>query len=252
MQNRKQRFRKRISKRRENFVGGIILVIIGAILFARQSGVEFPSWLFTWPMILIIVGIFVGIKTSFRDFGWVFLIGGGVFFLLDRMEAFPMREYLLPIVVVSAGLLVLFGAFFARSRASQAEDSAATIADGTSVPHVRHGTTEEVMEVVSIFGSTKRVVLSKSFKGGEIISVFGSSEINLTNADFEGKLVLEIVQVFGGTKLIIPPHWEVHAKTATVFGGIEDKRSIPVGSNPEKVLVLEGTTFFGGVIIASY
>ena len=247
-----QRFRRRISKRRENFIGGIILLVIGGILFARQTGVEFPSWLFTWPMILIIVGLFVGLKTNFRDFGWVFLIGGGTFFLLDKMEAFPVREYILPIIVLGAGLLVLLGAFFTRSKVGQTEDPIATMAEGTPLPYVPNGTTDEVLEVVSIFGSTKRVVLSKAFKGGEIISVFGSSEINLTNADFAGKLVLEVVQVFGGTKLIIPPHWEVHSKTATVFGGIEDKRSIPTTSNPEKVLILEGTTFFGGVTIASY
>src|SRR5687767_9962010 len=106
MRDMEQRFRRRVSKRRESFIGGMILLVVGAVLFARQAGVEFPSWLFTWPMILIIVGIFVGIKTNFRDFGWVFLVGGGTFFLLDKMEAFPAREYILPIVVIAAGLLV--------------------------------------------------------------------------------------------------------------------------------------------------
>ena len=250
MRTTEQRFRKRLSKRRENLIGGIILLVIGSILLARQVGVDLPTWLFTWPMILIIVGIFVGIKTKFRDFGWVFLVGGGAFFLLDKIQNIPWREFTLPIIVIGAGVLVLFGAFFTRSKIGQNEDPSTS--DGTPVQNIPHGTTEEVMEVVSIFASTKRVVLSKAFKGGEVISVFGSSEINLTNADFSGTLVLEIVQVFGGTKLIIPPHWEVHSKTATVFGGIEDKRSIPVGSNSEKVVVLEGVTFFGGVTIASY
>ena len=251
MRTTEQRFRRRLSKRRENFVGGIILLVIGSILFARQVGVGLPPWLFTWPMILIIVGIFVGIKTKFRDLGWVFLVGGGVFFLLDKIQVMPWREYTLPLIIIGAGLLVLFGAFFTRSKIGQNENLVAT-SDDTPVQNIPHGTTEEVMEVVSIFGSTKRVVLSKAFKGGEIISVFGSSEINLTNADFSGTLALEVVQIFGGTKLIIPPHWEVQSKTATVFGGVEDKRSIPVGSNSEKVVVLEGVTLFGGVTIASH
>ena len=76
MRNREQRFRKRLSKRSENFIGGIILLAIGGILLARQVGADLPSWLFTWPMILIVVGLFVAIKTNFRDFGWIFLIGG--------------------------------------------------------------------------------------------------------------------------------------------------------------------------------
>ena len=250
MENRAQRFRNRISRRRENALGGIILLGIGGLLLAREVGAELPKWLFTWPMILVVVGLFVGVKTQFRDFGWLILIGIGVFFLLDRMQEIPVREYLLPAIVILAGIVILFGALFRKSPPK--EDPVVDEA-GRPAPYIPGGTTEEVMEVVSVFGSAKRVVLSKNFKGGEVVSVFGSSEINLTNADFQGKLVLEIVQIFGGTKLVIPPHWEVQAKTAAVFGGIEDKRTLQQGTpNPEKVVILEGVTFFGGVTIASY
>lgn len=227
---------------------------IGGVLLARQAGVDLPHWLFTWPMILITVGIFVGIKTRFRDFGWLLLTGVGVFFLVDKMQDISIREYILPIIVIGAGLIVLLGAIFRKPSPVTNEDSTTGIAgtEGITRQNIADATTEDVMEVISIFGSAKRVVLSKNFKGGEVISIFGSSEINLTNADFTGKLVLEVVQVFGGTKIIIPPHWEVQSKTAAIFGGIEDKRSIQGASNPEKILVLEGTTFFGGVTISSY
>ena len=250
MDNRSERFRSRISKRRENAMGGIILLIIGTLLLARRAGADLPAWLFTWPMILIVVGLFVGVKTRFRDFGWLILIGIGAFFLLDRIQDLPVREYILPAIVIAAGLIVLFGVFFKKP--TSGNDSPLSI-EGKPIPGIPDGTTDDVMEVISVFSSAKRVVLSKNFKGGEVISVFGSSEINLTNADFNGKLVLEIVQIFGGTKLIIPPHWEVQSKTAAIFGGIDDKRSIQQGTgNPEKIVILEGVTLFGGVTIASY
>lgn len=251
MRNREDRFKRRLSKRRENITGGIILLGIGGLLLARQVGAELPPWLFTWPMILIIVGLFVGAKTHFRDFGWLILIGIGVFFLLDRMQELPIREFIWPIIIIGAGLIVLLSGFFRKPREETSEDSTPN-PDGSVKVRNPHGTTEDIMEVISIFGSAKRVVLSKNFLGGEVVSIFGSSEINLTNADFSGKLVLEVVQIFGGTKLIIPPHWEVQSKTAAIFGGIEDKRSLQGTGNPEKILILEGTTIFGGVTISSY
>ena len=252
MEGREQRFKNRISKRRENITGGFIILGIGGFLLARQVGAELPSWLFTWPMILVIVGLFVGAKTQFRDFGWLILIGIGVFFLLDKMPDIPIREFLLPVGIITVGLVMLLSGFFKKTSSPEQGDST-LVADQNAVPLNSDATSDDIMEVVSVFGSAKRVVFSKNFKGGEVVSIFGSSEINLTNADFNGRLVLEIVQIFGGTKLIIPPHWEVHAKTAAVFGGIEDKRSIQQGTtNPEKVLVLDGVTIFGGVTIASY
>ncbi|MGZ5134345.1 MAG: LiaF transmembrane domain-containing protein [Flavitalea sp.] len=252
MEGREPRFKNRISKRRENITGGLILLGIGGVLLARQVGADLPSWLFTWPMILIIVGLFVGAKTQFRDFGWLILIGIGVFFLLDKMQDIPIREFILPIGIITVGLIILSSGLFKKSRNKEDGDTT-LIADQDRVQINSDATSDDIMEVVSVFGSAKRVVFSKNFKGGEVVSIFGSSEINLTNADFNGRLVLEIVQIFGGTKLIIPPHWEVHSKTAAVFGGIEDKRSIQQGTtNPEKVLVLDGVTIFGGVTIASY
>jgi predicted membrane protein len=250
MHNREHRLRNRLSKRRENIIGGIILLGIGGILLARQAGVNLPSWLFTWPMILIIVGVFVGIKTHFKDFGWLLLIGIGTFFLVDKMPNVEIREFILPIIVISAGLIVLLGGIFRKPKGLSNDNSQT---QGDTLITANAGTTaENIMEVVSIFGSAKRVVLSKNFKGGEIISIFGSSEVNLTNADFTGTLVLEVVQIFGGTKLIIPPHWEVQSQTATIFGGIEDKRAIQAGGDTPKILVLDGATIFGGVTISSY
>ena len=251
MSNREHRLRHRVSKRRENIIGGIILLGIGGILLARQAGVDLPWWLFTWPMILIVVGVFVGIKTHFKDFGWLLLIGIGTFFLVDKMPNVEIKEYILPVIVISAGLIILLGGIFRKPR-NLSNDASSQIEGDKVIPANSGATAENIMEVVSIFGSAKRVVLSKNFKGGEIISIFGSSEINLTNADFTGTLVLEVVQIFGGTKLIIPPHWEVQSQTATIFGGIEDKRSIQAGGDSPKILVIDGATIFGGVTISSY
>jgi hypothetical protein len=71
-------------------------------------------------------------------------------------------------------------------------------------------------------------------------------------ADFEGRVVLEVTQILGGTKLIIPAHWEVQPEMLAVMGGIEDKRQVHNGIASDKVLILKGTSVLGGIEIKSY
>jgi predicted membrane protein len=109
------------------------------------------------------------------------------------------------------------------------------------------------LDTVSVFGSVKKTVLSKNFRGGEIVNVFGGAELDFTQADINGKVIIDITQIFGGVKMIVPPHWQVVPDIAAVFAGIEDKRmksTASVGS--EKVLVLKGVSIFAGVDIRSY
>src|SRR5690606_6223030 len=82
---------------------------------------------------------------------------------------------------------------------------------------------EDRIESVSIFGGVKKNIVSKNFRGGEIVNFFGGSEINLIQADINGRINLEVVQVFGGTKIIVPANWTIHSEMVAIFGGIEDK-----------------------------
>ena len=82
----------------------------------------------------------------------------------------------------------------------------------------------------------------------------GGAEINLINADIVEKAVLDVTQIFGGTKLIVPSNWNVVSEMTAVLGGIEDRREITQSSIEEgkKVLVLKGTSIFAGIDIRSY
>ena len=66
------------------------------------------------------------------------------------------------------------------------------------------------------------------------------------------KLII-IIAVFGGVKLIVPPHWEIKSSLDSVFGSVEDKRTIYKDVNSEgKILVLKGAAVFGGIEIKSF
>jgi hypothetical protein len=71
-------------------------------------------------------------------------------------------------------------------------------------------------------------------------------------SDIHGRVHLEVVQVFGGTKIIVPANWSVHSEMVAIFGGIEDKRPPQLNAAPDKVLVIQGTSIFGGIDIKSF
>jgi len=108
------------------------------------------------------------------------------------------------------------------------------------------------VEAVTVFGNIKKRVYSKNFKGGDVVSIFGGAEIDLTQADFNGTASIEMTQIFSGAKLIIPPHWQIRSEMIAIFGGIEDKRPPQTHYDENKVLILNGTTFCGGLEIKSY
>ena len=100
-------------KRSGNLIIGIALLVVGSLLFAREFGADLPNWFFRWELILVVVGISIGLKSGFRDFGWIAVTGLGLFFLSD--DIFPgwnATRFLVP-----AGLLAL-GAFIILNRLS--------------------------------------------------------------------------------------------------------------------------------------
>ncbi|HWY34333.1 MAG TPA: DUF5668 domain-containing protein, partial [Nitrosopumilaceae archaeon] len=105
--NRFDEYKKRSKKGK--IVGGILIVIIGAAMLAREIGVFFPDWLFSWQMLLIVIGLFIGIKHSFRNFAWaILMLIGGAFLLEDFIPDMHIRIYFWPLLIIGIGLLMIF------------------------------------------------------------------------------------------------------------------------------------------------
>src|ERR1044071_2392057 len=60
---------------------GALLLLIGGVALAKSLGVIMPGWLFTWQMLLIVIGLFIGLKKGFRGGWFVPVIIGGAFLL---------------------------------------------------------------------------------------------------------------------------------------------------------------------------
>src|SRR5690606_13260274 len=90
-------------------IAGLIVIIVGIILLLRQSGYDFPAWLFTWPMILIIIGLISGAKHRFRNIGWLVMVFVGGIFLADEINpAMQISHYGWPILIICCGIWMIF------------------------------------------------------------------------------------------------------------------------------------------------
>ncbi len=234
--------------RRGRALGGLIVVVVGTVLLAKQVGVDFPYWFFSWPMLLIAIGVYLGFRHSFRNLGWLFPTAiGSVFLISDIIPELELKQFVWPIIIICIGLVMIFRP---RGRNRGAEYWKQRYNQGNNSEYLSNN----AFETVTIFGGDKKQIISKDFKGGESVCAFGGVEINLTQSDIIGTAEIEVVQMFGGTKIIVPPHWKVQSdELVCIFGSLEDKRQVAGSTvDPTKTLVIKGTCIFGGIDLRSF
>jgi predicted membrane protein len=181
--------------------------------------------------------------------------------LADReLPELNFHDYLVPVLIIAVGALFIVRPRSARWNyrnriAGEWKDKWSSNTDSWQAASSQ--TTSDSVDYInstSIFSGVKRVVLSKNFMGGNITCIMGGAEIDFTQADIQGTAIIRIEQVFGGTKLIVPPHWVVNNDIDGIFHGVEDKRRMQPGSNIDtnKILILKGSSIFGGIDIRSF
>ena len=253
-------------RRSGKVVAGLILLAVGAIWLLKNIGYFFPEWLFSWPMFLIVMGLFVGFKTNFRTPGGLIMILLGCLFLAKKFFYMEILwEYVWPVIIMIIGIWMIFGRNSRRHRfrqetidyIPQQPETDTTFnqvkATPENGPNYTGATEDDYLDSTSVFGGTKKLVLSKNFKGGEIVTVMGGAELNFSQADIQGRAILDVTQIMGGTRIVVPANWDVKSEMAAILGGIDDKRIIqPGGVDPTKVLIIKGTSILGGIDIRSY
>jgi predicted membrane protein len=231
---------------------GLFLILIGLVAFLRINNPDFPTWIFSWQMLLIALGLFIGFRHNFRRPAWLVLVlVGGIFLYSDLYPEVELKRYIVPIVLVSIGALIMFRP--KHSRRCRVEKKNLENNPLNAETMEGESTAEDYVDSTSIFGGAKKNIISKNFRGGDLVNIFGGTELDLTRADFTGTAEIELTTIFGGTKLIIPSNWTVRSEAVTLFGGLEDKRNMSTAiDNPAKTLILKGTVIFGGIELKSY
>ncbi|MGZ4035470.1 MAG: hypothetical protein ACXVP4_11440, partial [Bacteroidia bacterium] len=199
---------------------------------------------------------------------WVILVAiGSVYLICDLNPGLALRPLLWPMLIILLGLIIIFKPrrknYFKNRMYDKYHKRYSRYYNHKYKYYSRYddpnymqwqATNEDVIESTTFMGSVKKNIISKNFKGGDITNVLGGAEINLSQADFEGTVALEVTNILGGTVLYIPANWEIHSELVSVMGGIEDKRPVQnnVSGEKNKILILRGTVFMGGIEIKSF
>ncbi len=255
--------------RRSRRWSGSLILLAGILLMAYKMGAPIPGWLFTWPVLLMAVGLLVAIKSGFRNpGGFIMILIGAVFFADRSIPGIDIHNYILPLILIIIGISFILRPHgcgtnrrqfvrWQRGRLGR-RGFYGPIPDGgqeniTSQNTSSEGDNAEYISVNAVFGGVKKNIQSKNFKGGDITSFMGGAEINFMQADIQHPIELEVNNVFGGTKLIIPSNWDVRNEISAVFGGVEDKRNFNNStSGTDKRILLKGACVFGGVEVTNY
>lgn len=291
--NTPQQPRRKSTEKGRIWAGAIILGF-GIILLANRLDLHwfyFPSWIFSWPMILVIIGLVIGGNSNFKNPSSYILLMIGGFFLMNNIWDWELRRYIWPAAIIGFGIWLLmdkkqketphrakdksgdydYGSGYswdkrvvdesetdtgmpphtAKSEGSATDETSAEDFDYQSGPSSISD--DDYLKITSIFGDVRRMVLSKNFLGGEVVTIFGGSDINLIQADIKHPVVIDIFQLFAGTKIIVPAHWKVKSEVTSVFGDVDDRRfAHPSGQHDDhKILYIRGSSIFGGVTIKS-
>jgi len=219
---------------------GVILVLVGIVVIIANLNIVplgFKPVIFSWPAILILVGIFFLLSRESKATGWILILVGGVF-MLPRMGLevpWGWQELIWPAILVGLGAILI-----TRGLGRKRDDM---------------GGGPDFIDDMSIFGGGDRVISSRAFRGGRITAIFGGSKYNMMSAELaKGRNIIDIFTVFGGAKFIIPEDWEVRIEVFAIFGGFSDKRHIrkEIPRDPTKELIIKGIAIFGGGDIVSF
>jgi len=223
---------------RNRYLWGGIIIAIGAFILAKRLGIlVFPFHV--WPLILVAIGIFSGVKHQFRNLGSWVLIALGILFTIPRFWVFGV----LSTHLVAPVLLIVLGTYLVlrpSGRFRKTKDLALMPTD------------EDQLYIDVSFAERNEIVTSKQFKGGTVNNSFSETRLNLLQADSTETMQLDLKVSFGTVEILVPSHWEVDFQVSNSFANIEDKRLFPVvASESKRTLVLKGSCTFGSVTVKS-
>lgn len=223
---------------------GFILIIVGGVFLLQQTDIglpfELPAFLFKWPMILVLLGLFFIFSRENRTTGLILLCIGLVFLspYVFGVGLSVVITYAIPIFLIIAGLLFLFPRTLGGIKKK-----------GEWVNEV----TGKTVNAVHVFSGGKTVIQSDEFTGGEVVCIFGGADIVFhDNTVIRDSASLEISCIFGGCNVYVPEDWTVKTGISNLFAGVEDQRSksgLTANTDPSKVLHIKGSLIFSGLEI---
>ena len=258
MENNSNKITNDRNRESARIVAGLLLVGVGAAFLLRNMGFILPHWLFTWPIILILAGIYSGVKHNFSNFTWLILIGiGGAFLAGNFYPGLNIDRAFWPVAIIALGVMFILRPrrerWNGRRRWRDRFNDEYVASSAAGSMSAKAADSSDFLYVNSVFSGVNKSMMSKNFQGGSIRCVFGGAEIDFMQADINGTAELKVELLFGGAKIIVPANWTIVNEIDGMFHEVDDKRkNSAVLPDPKKILLLKGNANFGGMDVRSY
>lgn len=210
---------------------GITFVALGGLMLLDRAGVLDAGTIIAdwWPvMLLVLAGLELLARPSRRIAAAVFAVLG-VLLLATTTGLLTASAWALvwPTLVIGLGLWLLV------------RGGRRSGVDGTS-------SHDDDFDVTAVFSGRRIASTANPLRHGNATAVFGGVEVDLAGARIDERATLEVVALFGGVDVEVPPGWRVELDGPAIFGGLENHVATPVDA-AAPTLRITGTAIFGGV-----
>ena len=217
------------------YIIGFLLIFIGLILGLNAFGITninlfFSGW---WTLFIIIHSLVVLINDKEKTSSLIFLIIGVWLFLAERdlIEYELLIKLLLPVILISIGLLLVFKDVLSIN--------------GKEIKKI-NANNKESNNYIAVFGSQDLKFEDEKVENLDLKSLFGGIKLDLRDAKIEKDIVINTLSVFGGIDIYVPDDVKVKVSSTPFFGGVEVKRE-KQSSKKEITIYLNSVCIFGGV-----
>ncbi len=236
-----------------SYLIAVICILLGVLFLGRNTELipyDVFHLLVSWPMIVIVWGVFTLFR---RHFTWgTLLILTGLYFLFPRLEWLSndwLRTYW-PLALVALGCILLLKKR-RTYRGVEQEGGTPSFSQGRR-QFISGGTQEGFVTSDIFFTSVKYIVLDPVFKGGRLDATFGGIILDLRRTTLGApETLLMINGSFSGIELYVPGNWIVRVEVDSFLGGCNDHRYLSEQPDAEHILVIRGDVTFSGIEIKS-
>ena len=220
----------------KNIIWGVILVILGVLLFLNAFDLfTFDIFFDGWWTLFIIIPSFIDLFTDDSKAGSVIFLAIGILLLLacqDIIDFTLVAKLIFPIIVVVIGLSLLFRNMFNKGINKSIEEI--------------NKESQSKEEYSAIFSGQDIRLDKDEFKGTTVNAIFGGVKLDLRDAVIKKDVVITGKAIFGGIDIYVPNDVKVQVKSNSVFGGVDNKVK-----NSEKgvTIFIDATCVFGGIDI---
>ena len=214
---------------------GILFIIVGVIVGFNSFGITninlfFSGW---WTLFIIIPSLVGLINDKEKTSSLIFLIVGVWLFLAERdlIEYELLIKLLLPVILISIGLLLVFKDVLSIN--------------GKEIKKI-NANNKESNNYIAVFGSQDLKFEDEKVENLDLKSLFGGIKLDLRDAKIEKDIVINTLSVFGGIDIYVPDDVKVKVSSTPFFGGVEVKRG-KQSSKKEITIYLNSVCIFGGV-----